>query len=90
MKRPLAVGVLVVFAIILSTMAVAGLGATDEQAVATIEDKAPDYSPWASSVWSPPGGYGELALFALQGGVAAFVLAYYVERLRDGTHAPDA
>ncbi|ELZ95862.1 CbiN protein (ABC-type cobalt transport system, periplasmic component) [Haloferax mucosum ATCC BAA-1512] len=90
MKRPLAVGVVVVFAVILSTMVVSGLGATDEQAVATIETKAPNYSPWASAVWEPPGSHGELAFFALQGGVAAFVLTYYVERLRAGTHATDA
>ncbi|QIB76184.1 cobalt ABC transporter substrate-binding protein [Halogeometricum borinquense] len=90
MKRPLAAGLLVVGLVILSTIAVSGLGATDEQAVATITDKNPNYSPWMDPVWEPPGGYGEMALFALQGGVAAFVLTYYVERLTDDTYASNA
>ena len=82
MIRAVAVGVGV--AALVLCLAVAGGGAvgTDQQAAATVTDRAPDYDRWALPAWTPPGAWGEPLLFALQAGVGGAVLAHYLGRLR--------
>lgn len=46
-----------------------------EEAISTI---APDYQPWFSSLWEPPGGEIESLLFALQAGLGCLVIGYYI------------
>lgn len=80
MKRFLLVGVVVALGILVVTTVGGGTG-TDQQAVALATEQAPGYEQWVSPVWSP-GTTGESALFALQGGVGATALSYYLDRLR--------
>ncbi|GAA2070580.1 energy-coupling factor ABC transporter substrate-binding protein [Actinomadura alba] len=50
---------------------------SDGQAETAITENAPHYEPWFSSLYEPPSGEIESALFALQAAVGAGVLGYY-------------
>ncbi|MEV0974620.1 energy-coupling factor ABC transporter substrate-binding protein [Microtetraspora glauca] len=49
----------------------------DTQAETAITELAPDYEPWFSSLYEPPSGEIESALFALQAAIGAGFLGYY-------------
>lgn len=55
---------------------------TDAEAVAEAERLDPDLDPWATPLWSPPGGETESLLFALQAAIGAGVLGYVAGALR--------
>ncbi|WP_423751698.1 energy-coupling factor ABC transporter substrate-binding protein [Salinirarus marinus] len=88
MKRLLLFGVAVAAVVLLLATFGSGYTGTDQQAVSAVQERAPEYDPWASPAWAP-GATTEAALFALQGGVGAAVLGYYLDRLRT-SDAPDA
>jgi cobalt/nickel transport protein len=48
----------------------------DGQAEEIINKVNPDYVPWISSLWKPPGAETESLLFALQAAIGAAVVAY--------------
>lgn len=52
-------------------------GGADGEAEGAILEVAPDYQPWFSPVWEPPGGETESLLFALQAALGAGVIGYY-------------
>jgi cobalt/nickel transport protein len=52
-------------------------GGADGEAEGVILEVAPDYQPWFSPVWEPPGGETESLLFALQAALGAGVIGYY-------------
>lgn len=81
MRRYLLFGLAVAVAIFLLSTFGGGFTGTDQQAVSAVEERAPDYDRWVASAWAP-GATTEAVLFALQGGVGAVVLGYYLERLR--------
>lgn len=51
---------------------------TDEQATRMISRLAPEYRPWAASLFQPPSGEVECLLFALQAALGASVLGYWL------------
>lgn len=56
-------------------------GGADGYAVEYITQAEPDYKPWFSNIWEPPGSEIESLLFALQAalgaGVVCYVIGYY-------------
>lgn len=50
---------------------------TDDQAVGIINELAPNYKPWASSIWEPSGEWGETLLFAFQTTLGISIIAFY-------------
>lgn len=53
-------------------------GGADGEAEEMITEINPDYEPWFSSFWEPPGGETESLLFALQAAFGAGFLGYYI------------
>ena len=53
-------------------------GGADGEAEGIISEVAPEYQPWFSPIWEPPGGETESLLFALQAALGAGVIGYYV------------
>lgn len=62
-------------------------GGADGEAESAIGEVAPDYQPWFSPVWEPPGGETESLLFALQAALGAGVIGYYFGVKRGRTQA---
>jgi cobalt/nickel transport protein len=56
-------------------------GGSDGHAEEYITQANPDYKPWFSNIWEPPGPEIESLLFALQAalgaGVVCYVIGYY-------------
>ncbi|APH05079.1 energy-coupling factor ABC transporter substrate-binding protein [Bacillus weihaiensis] len=52
-------------------------GGADGQAEKAITEIAPDYEPWFSSFWEPPGGETESLLFSLQAALGAIFIGYF-------------
>ena len=52
-------------------------GGADGQAEGAIAEIAPDYQPWFSPIWAPPGGETESLLFALQATLGAGFIGYF-------------
>ncbi len=52
-------------------------GGADGAAEEAILEIKPDYQPWFSSLWEPPGGETESLLFALQAAIGGAFLGYY-------------
>lgn len=50
----------------------------DGQAESVIAELYPDYEPWFSSIWEPPGSEIESLLFALQAAIGAGFIGYYI------------
>lgn len=50
----------------------------DGQAESVITELYPDYEPWFTSIWEPPGGEIEGLLFALQAAIGAGFIGYYI------------
>ncbi|MFC6989042.1 energy-coupling factor ABC transporter substrate-binding protein [Haloplanus sp. GCM10025708] len=69
MKRLLLFGVAVAAVVLLLATFGSGYTGTDQQAVSAVQERAPEYDPWASPAWAP-GATTEAALFALQGASA--------------------
>jgi cobalt/nickel transport protein len=68
-------------------------GGADGEAEETITEIDPDYEPWFSPLWEPPGGETESLLFALQAAIGAGVIGYVFGVLRTRTKlqkAPEA
>ncbi|MCX7951630.1 MAG: energy-coupling factor ABC transporter substrate-binding protein [Clostridiales bacterium] len=55
-------------------------GGADDQIEEKIVQIDKDYEPWFSSIWEPPSGEIESLLFALQAGIGAYFIGYYVGR----------
>jgi cobalt transport protein len=87
-RRLLLLGAAVAAVVLLLTTAGSGFTGTDQRAVAAVDERASGYDRWLSPPWTP-GPTAESALFALQGGLGATVLGYYLDRLRT-SDAPDA
>lgn len=82
MKRAVGAGVAAAAVVLLLATVGGGAVGTDQQAAATVADRAPDYDRWAAPAWVPPGPWGEPLLFALQAGIGGAILAHYLDRLR--------
>jgi cobalt/nickel transport protein len=54
----------------------------DAQAEAAIAQVAPEYRPWATSLWEPPSGEIETLLFCLQAAAGAGLIGYYLGYLK--------
>lgn len=52
-------------------------GGADGAAEGAIAEIAPDYQPWFSPIWAPPGGETESLLFALQAALGAGFIGYF-------------
>ncbi|UAL50330.1 energy-coupling factor ABC transporter substrate-binding protein [Bacillus sp. CMF21] len=50
----------------------------DGQAEELIEEIAPAYEPWFSTIWEPPSGEIESLLFSLQAAAGAIVIGYVI------------
>lgn len=55
----------------------------DGEAEGVISAMAPDYQPWVASLWVPPSGEIESALFALQAALGAGVIGFVLGRLAE-------
>lgn len=53
-------------------------GGADGEAEGIINEINPNYEPWATTLWEPPGGETESLLFALQAAIGAGFLGYYI------------
>lgn len=52
-------------------------GGADGKAEEAISEVSPNYEPWFTSFWEPPGGETESLLFALQAAIGSGFLGYY-------------
>jgi cobalt/nickel transport protein len=52
-------------------------GGADGEAEPLIAEMAPDYEPWFSPIWEPPGGETESLLFVLQATIGAIIIGYF-------------
>lgn len=55
---------------------------TDSMAQESLEKDAPQFRPWFSPIWVPPGSEMESLLFSLQAGLGGLALGYTIGRLR--------
>lgn len=55
----------------------------DGLAVDMISEISPDYEPWASPLFEPPGGETESLLFCLQAAIGSGVLGYCIGILKE-------
>ena len=62
---------------------------TDGQAKEIIQELAPDYRPWFSSILEPPSGEIESLLFALQAALGAGIIGYYLGYCRGRAKTAD-
>ncbi|MCW2278257.1 energy-coupling factor ABC transporter substrate-binding protein [Heliophilum fasciatum] len=62
----------------------------DAQAEGVIQDLAPDYQPWFTSFWEPPGGEMESLLFAVQAALGAGFIGFYLGRSYERKHTEAA
>ncbi|MCT4640291.1 MAG: cobalt transport protein CbiN [Bacteroidales bacterium] len=51
---------------------------TDDQSVEVIENIAPDYKPWAESLWEPANDVQEAILFAFQTAIGVSLICFYI------------
>ena len=76
--------VLILFAIIIIIVGVfsyvenSEFGGADGQAEEYIIEANPNYEPWFSNIWEPPGSEIESLLFALQAALGAGVICYII------------
>jgi cobalt/nickel transport protein len=68
--------VIAIFALPLILFPAAEYGGTDDAAEQAISDQG--YEPWFSPLWEPPSGEIESLLFALQAGIGAMIIGYFV------------
>jgi cobalt/nickel transport protein len=60
-------------------------GGSDDAAAKTISEilKVPEYKPWASPVFKPPGSETESLLFSLQAALGAGIFGYCIGTLKE-------
>ncbi|MEM2099449.1 MAG: energy-coupling factor ABC transporter substrate-binding protein [Candidatus Bathyarchaeia archaeon] len=66
----------VIFALPLILFPAAEYGGADSAAEEAISDQG--YTPWFAPIWEPPSGEIESLLFALQAGIGALIIGYFV------------
>ncbi|NTU93014.1 MAG: energy-coupling factor ABC transporter substrate-binding protein [Chlorobiaceae bacterium] len=86
----LAVMVVALAVVPLMTLKHAEFGGSDDQAEQAITQLHPEYKPWFTPFWEPPGGEVESLLFALQAAIGAGVLGYGLGFLRGKDESADA
>ena len=72
---------LAIIAIVIGVFAYVGdseFGGSDGHAEEYITQANPDYEPWFSNIWEPPGSEIESLLFALQAAIGAGVICYVI------------
>lgn len=77
-----AIGFIVIVLILMSSFFVASngdFGGADDKAEGSISEINPEYKPWFSSIWEPP-GETESLLFALQAAIGALIIGYFIGR----------
>lgn len=55
----------------------------DAQAEGVITELAPEYEPWAESLWEPPSGEVESFLFSMQAAIGAGFIGYFIGKKRN-------
>lgn len=55
----------------------------DAQAEGIITELAPDYEPWAESLWEPPSGEVESFLFSMQAAIGAGFIGYFIGKKKN-------
>ena len=78
----LVLGVVALFAVPLLAGGPAAYTGTDNQATEVIQQQAPGYEPWFTSVLPPLSPSVESGLFAVQAALGGGVLGYVLGRLR--------
>lgn len=56
----------------------AEFGGADDQVKDVVAEINPDYKPWFSAIWEPPSKEVESFLFALQAGIGAAFIGYWI------------
>lgn len=56
----------------------AEFGGADDQVKDVVAAINPEYTPWFSAIWTPPSTEVESFLFALQAGIGAAFIGYWV------------
>ena len=78
-KNLILLGVAAVIAVVPLLLPAGGaFRGSDDQGTEAIAALAPGYQPWISPLWTPPSGEVESLLFALQAGLGAGLMGYYV------------
>lgn len=54
------------------------LEGADAIAEEVIMELSPDYEPWAESIWEPPSGEIESAIFAMQAAAGGMFIGYFI------------
>lgn len=91
LKNLLLAALVVALAVVpLMTLKHAEFGGSDDQAEQAITQLHPEYKPWFTPFWEPPGGEVESLLFALQAAIGAGVLGYGLGFLRGNDESADA
>ena len=70
---------IVIIAIVIIPLALikdSEFGGADGQAEELITRLEPEYEPWFSSIWEPPGGETESLLFSLQAAIGSGIIFY--------------
>lgn len=57
-------------------------GGADGEAKEAITQIQPEYEPWFSSIWEPPGAETESLLFAIQAAIGAGFIGYFIGVMR--------
>ena len=56
----------------------ADFGGADDQVQGVVAEINPGYQPWFSSIWKPPSAEVESFLFAVQAGIGAGFIGYWI------------
>lgn len=56
----------------------ADFGGADDQVQGVVSEINPGYQPWFSSIWKPPSAEVESFLFAVQAGIGAGFIGYWI------------
>ncbi len=81
----IALGIFVVVAQVIISISFANNTGTDDKSVDVINELAPNYKPWANSIWEPKWEYSELLLFALQALIGVSVFTYFILKQKSKT-----
>lgn len=56
----------------------AEFGGSDDKVQGVVAEINPDYQPWFNSLWKPPSAEVESFLFAVQAGIGAGFIGYWI------------